>query len=219
MMKQIVFLPGLGADKRLFEFVRLDNSNFHYIHWIKPGPEESLRSYVEKIKEQVASVEMPVLVGVSMGGIIAMELRELMPVSKTILISSIKSMEEKPSYFEWVKKTHLNDLIPPAFIKKSAPFIKPFYSHAGKEDAYKLFMQMVFDADEDFIEWGIRKVLDWDKTTYDKNNIVHIHGTSDLVFPYKHIANCKYPIAGGAHDIILTRVDELNAILAKEIES
>src|SRR6187397_3242844 len=168
IMKNLVFLPGLGADKRLFEFVRIDNCIPHYIHWIKPGRDEGLRSYVEKIKEQVSSIEQPVLIGVSMGGIVAMELRELMPVSKTILISSIKNMAEKPAYFNWVKKTHLNDLIPPAFLKKSAPFIKPFYSHAGKDDAFKLFMQMAFDADEDFIEWGIRKVLDWDKSAYDK---------------------------------------------------
>jgi len=218
-MKNIVFLPGLGADKRLFEFIRTESSQNHYVHWVKPDAGESLQDYVKKIKEQVASVESPVLVGVSLGGIVAMELREMIPVSKTILISSIKCSEEKPTYFEWVKMIHLNEFIPPSLLKKGAPWIKPFLDSSNKEEAFRLFQEMAFDADEDFINWGIRKVLDWEKADYDKTNIVHIHGTSDMVFPIRHLKHCDYPIAGGSHDIIMARADDVNTILAKEIAS
>lgn len=216
-MTNIIFIPGLGADERLFEFIKAENCNAHFIRWMKPGPDESLLSYVGKIKSQVSSIAHPVLVGVSLGGIVAMELREMMPVQKTILISSIKTRKEKPVYFDWINKIHLDEAVPAAFLKKSAPWIRPLLNGSGNEDAFRIFKDMLFDADASFISWGIRMVLEWERTTYEKENLVHIHGTGDLVFPIRNIVNCDYKIKDGAHDMILTRADEINEILAKEI--
>src|ERR1044071_2060901 len=106
-MTDIIFIPGLGADERLFEFIETGNCKKHFIKWVKPQADESLQSYVQKIKDQVSSCELPVLVGVSLGGIIAMELREIMPVKKTILIASVKNKSEMPGYFNLINKIRL----------------------------------------------------------------------------------------------------------------
>ncbi|MEO5570171.1 MAG: alpha/beta hydrolase [Bacteroidia bacterium] len=216
-MKHIIFIPGLGADERLFDFISINGCSKQFIKWVKPGKNEPLSSYLLKLKDQVMSNKPPVLIGVSLGGIIAMELRELISVEKTIIISSVKTKEEMPHFFNWVRKTRLNEIIPPALIKKSAGLIKPFISDAKNKKALKLFKAMLHDTDNDFIYRSIKFVLEWQRTSYNNENLIHIHGTKDIVFPIRNINNCDYKITGGAHDIIMSRPEEINKILIKEI--
>src|SRR5262245_61934254 len=127
-MKHIVFLPGLGADERMFQHIELGDCSVQVIKWVRPERNESMPSYLEKIKGQIVVGQAPVLVGVSLGGIMAMELRELMPIEKTIIISSIKTKSEMPGLFRWVRKTRVNRVISAAQMKRFAPVIKYFIS-------------------------------------------------------------------------------------------
>src|SRR5436190_24391081 len=105
-MKHIIFFPGLGSDERLFRYIDLNGSRKQFIKWLKPVKNETLQSYLLKIKEQITIDEPPVVVGVSLGGIMAMELRELMPVEKTIIISSVKMRAEMPAVLSLVRLTN-----------------------------------------------------------------------------------------------------------------
>ena len=217
-MTDVVFIPGLGADERLFDNIRTVSCNRHFVRWHKPAPQESLQNYIQAIAKQLESLHRPVLVGVSLGGIVAMELRELFPVEKTILISSVKSKQELPSYFSLVKAFRLADIFPPAFLKHSTPWIRPFISGAYDAAHYELFLKMLHATDDAFIRWSIQQVLHWERDTYTPGNIVHLHGTTDYVFPYSNISQCNYSIEGGAHDMILSRSDEISDILARELQ-
>jgi hypothetical protein len=146
-----------------------------------------------------------------------MELRELIPVEKTILISSVKTKEEMPALFSWIRRTGLNKIIPPALLKKSAPVIKPFITGTGNKKNMQIFKTMLMDTDNDFINGAIKFVLQWQRTDYDKENLIHIHGTKDIIFPLRNIKNCDYKIKGGSHDMIMSKHAEINRILTKEI--
>src|SRR4030095_16402457 len=216
-MTDVVFIPGLGADERLFDNIRTVSCNRHFVRWHKPAPQESLQNYVQAIAKQLESLHHPVLVGVSLGGIVAMELRELFPVEKTILISSVKSKQELPSFFARVKAFRLADIFPPALLKHSTPWIRPFISGASDEANYQLFLKMLHATDDAFIRWSIQQVLHWEREAYTPGNVIHMHGTEDYVFPYRNIIHCDYSIQGGAHDMILSKAAEISDILAKEI--
>jgi pimeloyl-ACP methyl ester carboxylesterase len=216
-MRQVVFLPGLGADQRLFNFIATNKYNTHFINWDKPKENESMHSYVKRIMESIKFHEPPVLVGVSLGGMLAMELRELIPVKKTILISSVKAKSEMPVYFSLLKKSMLHQIVPVSVIKKSAILLKPFISDPRNKDAMQLFKMMVNESDDDFIKWALQLVMEWERTDCNKDNLIHIHGTKDLVFPLKNIKNCDYIIEGGKHDMIMTNASEINKILEYEI--
>ena len=215
-MKHIVFLPGIAADERIFGFLKLQDCSKQYIKWTKPDNKQSIDSYLQKIKEQI-KLSDPVLVGQSLGGIMAMELRELLRVEKTILISSVKCKNEIPSSFEWIRRTKLNELIPVSFIKKSAPIIKPMIEDTSNEEAWNRFKEMLKDSDNDFMRSAFRYALEWNRIEYNKKDLVHIHGTDDKVFPIKNISNCDYVIQDGSHDMIMTRAEEISEILNKEI--
>lgn len=215
-MISVVFIPGLGADERLFKFIKLQNCEVQFVKWEKPQKNELWISYLNKIKSRITLAE-PILIGVSLGGIVAMELREMMPVQKTILVSSIKNKFERPPYFNFIKKIRLNEKISAQQLKKASGIIKPLISDMSNKKALKLFSEMVKDADDDFISWGISQVLNWQKETYNPEKLIHIHGTRDIVFPLHYIKHCNYKIKGGSHDMIMSKPEEINEILNREI--
>lgn len=215
-MKHIIFFSGLGADERLFQFIDLNGCRKQFVKWTKPAKNETLQSYLLKLKEQITIDEPPVLVGVSLGGIIAMEMRELMPVEKTILISSVKARTEMPAFLNLVRLTKLNTLVPLWLTKKIA-LHGPLIAGIRSRKTQPLLAQMLYDADDDFLDWGMQAALDWQRSAYDKKNLVHIHGTNDLVFPLRNIRQCDYTIKGGTHGMIMSRPGEINEILRREI--
>jgi pimeloyl-ACP methyl ester carboxylesterase len=209
----LVLIPGLGTDRRLFEFLSTGNHQRHYVQWIPPEPSDTLASYALKLKEQVTAVPDPVLVGVSLGGILAMELREILPVRQTILVSSIKQREEMPPYFRWLSRTHADALLPVSVLKKSAPWVRPFLCGPGNDAAFDLIRDMIHDADERFIRWAIGAVLQWERHAYSPGNLSHIHGDADLVFPIRYVKDCTRVVHHGAHDMILTKATEISNLL------
>ena len=71
--------------------------------------------------------------------------------------------------------------------------------------------------DKDYLKWSINCLLNWDQeTTLD--NIIHIHGNSDHIFPIKYIKD-SIVIENGRHEMIITRAKWFNQNLIKIIEN
>src|SRR3546814_1935076 len=95
----IYLLPGMGADHRLFSRLDLPGLNPKVLQWVPPGEGDSLGDYAKKLQPQITSTEDAVLLGVSLGGMLAVELARLARFRKIILISSAKTCLEIPFYF------------------------------------------------------------------------------------------------------------------------
>jgi hypothetical protein len=71
--------------------------------------------------------------------------------------------------------------------------------------------------DKDYLKWSINCLLNWDQEiTLD--NIVHIHGNLDHIFPIKYIKD-SIVIENGRHEMIITRAKWFNQNLIKIIEN
>ena len=62
-MTELFLLSGLGADKRVFDFLDLQHYKIHHITWPPPLPRESLADYAKRILPQITSAT-PILIGV-----------------------------------------------------------------------------------------------------------------------------------------------------------
>lgn len=83
------FISGLGANKRIFSKLKLnENINMIHIDWISPNKNESLASYAERLSKVIDLSQPFALVGVSFGGMIAVEMAKLLNPATTIIISS-----------------------------------------------------------------------------------------------------------------------------------
>ena len=79
----------------------------------------------------------------------------------------------------------------------------------------KLYEKYLSVRDKKYLDWAIENALIWSQKKADEN-VIHIHGDADEVFPIKHIQNCIV-IKGGTHIMIINKFKWLNENLPKLI--
>ncbi len=197
----LYLLSGLGADSRLYMYLKFPNyCNIKHIGWVNPiKKDETLYDYCQRLAWNIDSGRPHIIMGISFGGIIAKELSRITNPEKVILISSIKQPSEFPPYLKAFKPIGLHNLLAPKFMKSFAKFSKRAFGVKNSEGA-KLFADMVDKTPDGFFPWAIMQMLDWTDAEIPEN-LVHIHGTNDVIFPHKYIKDF-IPIAGGSpcHD-------------------
>ena len=78
-----------------------------------------------------------------------------------------------------------------------------------------IFRKYLSVRDQKYLDWSIDKIVNWNQEEPIKN-VVHIHGTNDLIFPIINLKN-YIPIEKGDHAIILKRADWLNEYFSKNL--
>jgi surfactin synthase thioesterase subunit len=112
------FISGIGADYRLFTHIRLpEGFETCYIHWIPPGKDESLPTYARRLAEQIDTSEPFVLIGFSLGGIMAVEIAKVYPPICTIIISSVPVSANLPPFYVLADRLRLSKLASPRLMK------------------------------------------------------------------------------------------------------
>lgn len=211
LSRQIYILSGLGADERAFQ--KLDFSGYepHFIKWLTPEKNESIESYALRLVNQIRCSN-PVLIGLSFGGLIAIEIAKKIPTEKVILIASAKTRNEVPFYFRLAGKLRLLRILPVCHMMRSN-FITN-WMFGTQNDYEKLFLKQILnDTDPGFFKWAIEQVARWPNRTL-LNNIYHIHGTHDRILPHTFV-NGDLVISKAGHLMVYNRADEVSRIIRK----
>jgi pimeloyl-ACP methyl ester carboxylesterase len=214
-MNQVIYcISGLGADEKIFANLRLHGYELKHIAWLRPHKKETIEEYAARMAAPIKE-KNPVLLGVSFGGMIGIEIARRINLQKLILVSSIKSTAELPRWMKVAGKLKINKMLP------SRPF-----NFTEKIDNKRLGvsndeeMQMVRNyrksVDSVYVEWAINQILNW-KNEWVPGNIVHIHGDSDKIFPVRKI-NSAHIIKGATHFMIYNRADEVSEFIRRELE-
>lgn len=193
---------------------------FVYLEWIIPLKGESIGSYAKRMCDQLspqASVaaqaipaDPPVLMGVSFGGMMAIEMAKYIPGAKVILISSIKSRKELPAGTWLAAMIGLYRLIPakpPAWMRS----ISNYFLGAEGEEEFRLSNEFIEDVDPVYLRWAIKQIVCW-KNEWQPPVLYHIHGSKDRTFPLNRV-EATHVVKGGGHFMVMNRANELNAIL------
>ncbi len=204
----VYFMPGLAASSSIFERIKLDENIFEMflLEWEIPNPKELLTDYALRISKNIKH-ENPVLIGVSFGGILVQEIAKHINVRKVIIISSVRSNVEFPRRMKIGKKTKVYKLIPMQLILNIEKLAK--FSFGEKVNKrIKLYEKFLAVRDLGYLQWAVESVIRWDRDQIDEN-VVHIHGDKDDVFPIKYIDKCIL-VKGGTHIMILNKYKWLN---------
>jgi len=207
----IYYISGLGADHRAFDkldFVKQHQAN--YLPWLRPTQKrESIESYAQRLAKKIKG-EKPILVGLSFGGMVAMEIAKIIDVERVILISSCKTKKELPPQIKMAGQLGLDNLVPMSLVKNSKPMMHSFLG--TKTDAEKAIADdFINQLDEDYLSWAMRRISRW-KNTEIPCPVTHIHGDKDLLLQHSFV-EADYIIKGGNHFMIYNQADEINAIL------
>ncbi len=211
MKQKIVIFSGLGADERVFQKLDLSLYSPVFINWVSPFKNETIEAYAQRIKEQI-TVQNPVIIGLSFGGIMAIEIGKLIKTEKIILLASVKTADELPFYYRFAGSLRLHKLLPTLVLKRPN-FISNWFFGAESDSEKVLLKQILADTDSVFLAWAIDKIARWKNKTL-LSNIFHIHGNADRILPIRFV-RCDVTIAGGGHFMTLNKVEELKEILEK----
>lgn len=212
-MQKVYFISGLGADYRSFGFLDLSFCDAHFIQWTAPLPGDTLVSYAEKLFASINDEEA-IIVGLSFGGMLAVEIAKKHPRTKVIVIASSKTYREIPLYLRVWRHFPVYKFHSDKTKNYSGGFVLKILGTTGAEQR-KVQRQIMSDSDPAFTRWAIHAILSW-KNKIVPENVIHIHGTSDRLLPYRHV-NAHYTITNGAHVMIMDKAEELSALLKKLI--
>lgn len=207
----IYLISGLGADKRIFQQLSFTSGNqVHHIEWTTPNKEEQLSAYAHRLCEQVDITKPFCLIGVSFGGMIAVEMLQFIKPEKTIIISSVFSKSQLPWYFKLKGLAVLVRHLPSSFLKNSNKVTHWLFGLTD-ENEKQLFRQIMEDTDPAFMKWAIRQVLLL-KRDKQSPSIIHIHGNKDRLLPLPQ-SGVNYIIKDGGHFMVFNKAGEISAIL------
>lgn len=211
--KKIIYcIPGLGQDERIFKKLKIKNAELRFINWEKAQKEDDIPSYALKLSKKIKGSEGDIyLLGVSLGGIMSVEIAKLIPVKKCILISTVKNKNELPPSFEWAGKFPMKTNSITKFLIDTQIFLKPFLDKTD-EEGLKLFNEMLKSADLDLIRWAWNHIPNWKYKKEVNAPFIHFHGTQDLVFPIKHIDGA-ITLKGATHYAIYDEIKKLNQLI------
>lgn len=214
MMPKVYVFSGLGVDKRVFDGIDFASSDVEFIDWIKPLKNERINEYASRISQKITEKEV-ILIGVSFGGMMAVEVSKIVKVKKLILIASAKNRRELPKIYRILGKLRLNKMVPSMLFKWQNSVTNWFFGLKIKKDK-TLLRNILKDTDSRFLRWAINEIVNW-KNTMIPENCIHIHGNKDRIIP---ISNCKvdYVINGGGHFMTVSCSDEIERIIKEECE-
>lgn len=209
MIKNLYIFSGLGADERVFQ--QLDFSCFRptFIKWINPQHSETIEHYASRLLKQI-NTENPILIGLSFGGLMAIEVAKQIDTEKVIIISSVKTKKEIPFYFRLAGFLKLYTILPTRLLKSSNSITYWFFGARSKHDK-ELLKQILKDTDLFFLKWAIEKVACW-RNQIKIKDLIHIHGTNDKILP-SNFVNCNYEVKNGGHFMVLDRANEITDFL------
>lgn len=210
-MKQVYIFSGLGADERAFKFLSFENCSVNFIKWIIPDNNESITSYAKKLALQITKPNA-IFIGLSFGGMMAVEVAKLLKPQQLILIASAKTKYEIPFYYRFTGLLNLHKLLPVTILKKPSFITNWFFGVTNVKDKL-LLAEILRDTNKIFLKWAINTIVHWQNTSL-VNNCTHIHGTADRILPYLFV-KADIDIKDGGHFMTINKSAELNDILHK----
>lgn len=211
----VYFLSGLGADKRVFSKLKLDERfDVHYINWIPPRKKETLHDYASRLTTQMDTTRPFQLVGLSFGGMIASELSGIVRPEQIILISSTSTSIPITRFNRGlIKFLLLSPLAAP--VLKSANSATYKYFGADTPELKTLLKQILHDTDSRFLKWALTRMSEW-KHPDKAEHLYHIHGSADRLIPLKMVKPDTI-IEGGGHLMVYAQHGEISKILNDQL--
>jgi pimeloyl-ACP methyl ester carboxylesterase len=193
-------LPGMGADHRMFSEPWGTLPAFKAHDWVMSPEIRSVRQLAEVMIEACAIADGDVLVGVSLGGIVAGEITKLRKISQLFLVGSATKPDEVNPWL--AKLPPLVGILPMEWLRISA----------GKVPGE--LAAMFAQAEPAFIRNMCQAIFQWEGLGKTETQVFRIHGRKDLVITAPQGADL---LLGGGHLIAMTHAGECVSFVRKNL--
>jgi pimeloyl-ACP methyl ester carboxylesterase len=188
---RVYVLPGMGADARMYPGVWRELEHTEFLEWPQYAGEKSIREIAERVIREADVADGDVVIGSSLGGIVACEIAKLRRPGALVLIGSATRKEEVSALLRVFSP--LIGLAPLEFIQRAA----------GKMPGE--LMQMFEASQAEFIRAMCAAIFEWDGFGGDVITPLRVHGRSDRVIPLPSEVDL---VLDGGHLIAMTHAEE-----------
>jgi len=209
-LKPIYFVSGLGADERIFQWLRYDGFRPVHIRWIAPERGETIEHYAQRLSAQIEG-DAPVIVGLSFGGMIAVELGKQIPDAQIVLLSSVKQRSEVPFYYKAFQGFPIHRVFPFKSLLWAAYWLAYWLFAPEGADQKKLFKTILQETDPHFLKWALHKVVTWQNQEV-PDGLMHIHGKGDRIFPFRFVSP-DFTVDNSGHLMVMNRAEAVSELL------
>lgn len=207
---RIYLLPGQGSDKRIFNKINFEGFDTIHLACLVPEKKETMQHYAARMMEQVDTSGDFSFIGVSLGGMIAVEMAQLCRPQHVIIISSAKNKYELPRKYRFMQKVPINKLFSGKLLRALGLVVQPIVEPDSMRER-ATFKSMMKNKNPFFLKRGIDMIIHWDRTETDPQ-IVHLHGTRDHTIPFRKVESV-IKIKNGSHMMTLTRAGEVGLVI------
>ncbi|MBD2256802.1 alpha/beta hydrolase [Pseudanabaena sp. FACHB-2040] len=213
-LKEIYFISGLGADERVFRLLKFEGYRPVHLGWLEPQPSEPIEAYAQRLAAQIKTSK-PVIIGLSFGGMIAVEIAKQIPVEKVILLSSVKDRYEVPPYYRIFRWLPIHRIFPFKSVLWAICWFAYWVFGVSVPDERKLLKTILLETDPHFLKWALHRVVLWQNEEIPED-VTHIHGSCDRIFPTLFVEP-DFMLPNGGHLMVMHQAREVSALLEKVI--
>lgn len=220
---RLVLLPGLGVDARFLHHQRAAFADLIVPEWLEPERRESLAHYAERLAAGVragghlASGAPVVVGGVSLGGMLALEMASHLEARAIVLIGGCREPGAINPLLRLGERA--GRLLPSPVVSWSRGLGPLVLGRGGRvplaRDDRRLLAEMVSDVSVPLLRWGGRAIFEWPGAR-PTVPVHHVHGECDWVIPTSRLnPRPQRIVPGGAHVVNMSHPREVNGFLAE----
>ena len=208
---KIYGISGLGADQRVFQELKL-STRLETLPWVIPNKKETLPCYAERMCSQIDQTEDFIILGVSFGGLVAVEMSKILKPKLTILVSSLETKNELKPIFSFLNKTKLGNILPKQL------FVPPnrLAYHLFGTNKREMLANILRDTDRAFSKWAVNAMLNW-KNEEKIYPLLKINGAKDKLMKGTIDSN-TIVIDKGEHFMIVDKSTAISKIINERIK-
>lgn len=216
-MTTIYLIPGLACDRQLFDplFEHLNNMtstnefNFVVLEHLEPiDIHEELSEYAKRLADHIPDKES-IVIGVSLGGIIGIELSRHRTFKVLITISSVSHYKQVPRSIRVLQFFPIHRVVPSKLSKWCLIHFAKWFKIVQKEYRY-IWKRMVDQSTDKHLSWGRHQVIHW-RGKYADCPHFRIIGDKDHIF--SNINETDIVIKDGNHAMVMNQAK----LIAKNI--
>lgn len=216
----ICCFPGLAFDHRIFANLEWGEHIPQYIDWIEPQTNESFSSYAARIANLIPNESNElVLIGHSLGGMLAQEIAAQRNTKQVFLISSVRSRKEIPWFFKILKPRFLHRFFTQSLVSHTFPYWARFHDYESQEEQ-QLFLEMVAKHSNNYLKWALGNLTKWETPSLPSTTtIFQIHGMQDRTLPCKLLKQPDQVVPDAGHFMVVKRPHIVSQFIFSNLES
>jgi pimeloyl-ACP methyl ester carboxylesterase len=205
-------IPGMGADKRLFQRFHLPNGNVYHLDWIAHEKSRNLSEYAALMAKRIQT-ENNIIVGSSMGGMVTVEISKLIKPMGVVLVSAPTGRHEFPQSLKSLRALKLHRALSAKQVMRISRLCDLFMGFKSEEQR-TMFYDMLAGNGSEFLHFSVGAVLEWENTTAPSVPFIQILGSQDKLFSHKKIRN-THVIDGSGHFTAFEKGSEVSEIIVR----